>query len=245
MNVKHLVNKLKISSTYFLFIILITLTLLVYSLDDFSSEENLKDFYVNELYKNSTIKDNAVKVYDEHKKNCIIGSTTQTLDFSDGNRTIDCEIVLNTEKEEYGDAIIEEIIFKEDYNKIYPCTFLQCLFKKETLPVVLSKQGHDFLHNTKLFLVLGTIICGLLLLVLAETLTGGLKSVGSIFFIAGVNYFFTKYLADSNPFGQQFSRNISSMSASIQNILLVLFILGTVLLLSAFIIKFVDARKKK
>ncbi|MBW3019810.1 hypothetical protein KY334_00810 [Candidatus Woesearchaeota archaeon] len=185
----------KIISIYFMFLILIALTTTSYSLSSFSEEENLKEFYINVIYNGHSIHETAFNKYYAHKQNCLDGADTQILEFKDGNKTISCEVVLASNQEEYGNDIVRNVLFRENYERQFPCTFIQCIMNQETLPIIFSEQGNYFLKNIKMFLLLGTIINGLLVLIYTDKIRTVFRNLGYTFIIFGMPLFIIKYFS--------------------------------------------------
>jgi len=235
-------RKLRFTAVSILFFILISLAFLTVALENFSREDNMKNFIVDYSH---TFLDNETEYYDEYEKhhaNCQNGALEQTIEFSDENKTISCEKVLTTTKEKYFDVLVEEFVFKDLYKKNYPCTFIQCLTNKETIPVVFSEQGNYFLNNIKIFLLLGTIIITLLVAVLSQTIPAGFKNIGYVFAIVGAGYYFTKHLpiAEINLDGQSINPSLitNALISPIETAALIVFILGLILFLTGMILNY-------
>ena len=232
-NIKNSLRKLKASALYFLFVLLIGLTLSVYSLSNFSEEDNMRDYYKDVLLKDHNVHEVAEQNFDNHKENCLKGATEQFLPSNEGNKSISCEVILSSTKENYGNKIIENVLFKEEYEKTYSCTFIQCLMNKDTVPIIFSRQGHFYLNNIKLFLILGTVIGGLLLLISFDSVKLSFKTFGSVFFIVGISYFINKFMKFG---GDTISKTTSALSEPLNPILLTLFIIGSFLIIFSMFI---------
>jgi len=196
-----LLNKLKILIIYFMFITLIITSLLTFSFSYFSEKDVMKDFYISHYLNDSTLKEKGATLYDLHKQNCLKGYTEQIIPTNNGNKTVSCGIVLDssTTKFNYGLKIEEFVIFEDQYNKNYQCTFLQCLMSKENRKIIYTSQGNFYLNNVKMFLILGTIICGLLFLISFDHIKSALNAFGFAFFTIGSSFFISKL------FSSQFS----------------------------------------
>lgn len=232
-NIKKTLKKIKMSSLYFLFILLIGLTLAVYTLSNFSEENNMKNYYKNVLLENNNIPKVAEQIYDVQKENCLKGATEQFIQTQEGNKSINCEVILSSTKKNYGDKIIENVLFKEQYEKTYTCTFVQCIMNKDTMSIIFSKQGHFYLNNIKLFLILGTVIGGLLLLISFDKVRLAFKTFGSVFFFIGSSYFINKFLKFGNDV---ITDTTSALTNPLGPILLTLFIVGTFLIVFSIFI---------
>ncbi|MBW2998902.1 hypothetical protein KY321_05160, partial [Candidatus Woesearchaeota archaeon] len=245
---KEFFNQFKIISIYVMFLILISLTITSYALSAFSQEESLKGFYTEVLYKGHDIHDTAYGKYNEHRQNCLDGANTQILNFEDGEEEISCEIILITNKEEYGNEIVKNVLFKENYEKNYPCTFIQCIFNKETLPVIFSQQGNYFLRNIKMFLLLGTIISGLLVVIYTEKIRNIFRSLGFTLLIFGLPLFIIKYfsfilegsvkyfysLLYTGEIELNLAYTLNAMTSSLFPILITFLVLGVIFIIISF-----------
>ncbi len=181
-------RKIRFSALLALFVIMLSLTLIVFALEKFTEEEPLTEYITDYSLTQVGDVEELKELYDEHQPNCEKGALSQNVAFRDGNKTIECTKVLTSTRDSYPRVLIKEFVFKEVYEKKFPCTFLQCLTKKETMTIILSKEGHYFLNNIKTFLILGTLIIALLLAVLSETIPNGLKSIGMPLLLIGAGY---------------------------------------------------------
>lgn len=187
-------SKIRLYAIIIIFFILLSLTFIAFTLDSFTEEENMKSFIVNFQLSRITNSSDIEALYDIHLENCKNGAIEQKVKYGDSNRTLNCDDILASTKENYVSLIIEKFVFEDMYNRNYPCTFLQCFNKRETWPVIFSAQGRRFINSIKVFLVLGTIISALLVAVLSETVGKALKRVGWAFFIIGGAYFSINYI---------------------------------------------------
>lgn len=185
---KNILRRLRFSAILALFVIMLSLTLIVFALENFTKEEVLSEYLTDYSLTQVGDVENLKEMYDQHKPNCETGALDQNVAFRDGNKTIDCNKVLTATRDSYPRVLIKEFVFKEAYEKKFPCTFLQCLTNKETMTILLSREGHYFLNNIKTFLIIGTIIIALLVAVLSETIPIGLKSIGMPLFLVGGGY---------------------------------------------------------
>lgn len=84
---------------------------------------------------------------------------------------------------------INQTEFNSFYDHNYPCTPMHCLVKKETLPFIVSEQGHSFLLKMELPLIFGTILLIMLLVVLSKTIGSGVRNTGIVIVGIGTLYF--------------------------------------------------------
>jgi hypothetical protein len=160
----------------------------MFTLDRFTEEKNLKQFIINTTLSQVTNSSDIEQLYDIHAEGCRQGDLSEKITFNGQNRTISCDDILKTEKEKYVELVIEKLIFNDLYYKNYPCTFLECMTKKETVPVLLSSQGRHFINSLKMFLVIGAVIALLLVFVLSDGIAKALKTSGWAFFLIGGSY---------------------------------------------------------
>lgn len=183
--------ELFIASIALLFMIGLTLT--TFSLENFTREENLKPIVVNaQLIETDTSQYESLHAI--HKRNCEGRETSQTISLEGREVSILCSDILASTSKDYARLIIERVAFPQLYEKNYPCTFLQCLTKMETVQVIYSRQGNDFLNSTRFFLIFGTLILVLLVAVLSGTISGAVLNLGILFLVTGVNFFLEKLI---------------------------------------------------
>ena len=239
---KEILQKIQFSVITLLFFILLSASILSFALEKFTREENMKvfirNFAIEQFKDNSDIN----MLYDLHTAQCKAGALEQNVPFENENKTLSCDEILQTTKEDYPVLIIDKFVFSPMYEKNYPCTFFQCLTNKETLPIIFSRQGNFFLSNLKIFLVIGAIIAALLVAVLSETIPKGLKSIGYTFAVVGGGYYFVDMfpaasfsLAESPISPEQIS---SQLFGPIKTASLILLVIGVVLWLTGVGISF-------
>ncbi len=239
-------NRIRYSFVSMALFVLFSLMLVTISLIDFTAEDTLGEFFADELYQSNNLDKLSRDLFDEHKENCLLKDTVQTLPFNDINRTIGCMYVIDSTKETYGKTIVREVIFKELYDKKYQCTFVECLLSPETMGVIMSRQGNSHLQNTKTFLIFGTIICALLVLTLAPTVLAGINCIGWMLFLSGSSFITYKLFPNSSIIsmeGINSSAIISGLMAPINTLLMIFFGIGIIMIVSYHVFKYIDKKK--
>ena len=239
-------RRLRFSAILALFVIMLSLTLIVFALENFTKEEVLKEYLVDYSLTQVGDAEDLKELHDEHQTNCKAGALEHNVAFRDGNKTIECSKVLSSTREAYPRILIKEFFFKEVYEKQFPCTFLQCLTQKETMTIIISREGHYFLNNIKTFLVIGTLIIALLVAVLSETVSAGLKSIGMPLFLVGGGYALSYFYPLSGFLVKDPTLDaIKTSQTLLRPILIASFIMGTIGLIMVIVGLITKFKNKK
>jgi len=79
--------------------------------------------------------------------------------------------------------------FGSFYDQNFPCTPMHCLVNKETMPFIVSAQGHSFLLKMELPLIFGSILLIMLVFVLSRRIGTGCRNFGIVLAGIGSSYF--------------------------------------------------------
>lgn len=144
--------------------------------------------------------------------------------------------------------------FDTFYYKNYSCTFLDCI-KNISSPgdaaVFFSSTGNAFFSMLLMYVIIATVLSGIILLASIETWPGRLQSFGVEFLFIGVMYFLIPYgkQAALKQFPQEIlplvSRIVDTIFNSISTLLLIFFVAGLVLIAASFGIKYLAKKEEK
>lgn len=215
-----------------LLFIFIALSLLTFSLENITREENIYNFSSHAM----NTRDNLTfpELYEKNKESCEENQTSPTLKLNIGNKKLSCEKILSEEssKENYKIYITEDIM-EEQYKKDYSCSFVSCALNEPFFLV--SKEANDFYDRIKTFLVLGAVLIALLILVKSSSAINFMKQMGKPLFIMGLGYIFLKLPYAKNLIPSISASEISMMTQPIVLPLLIFLILGIILWAGGFI----------
>ncbi len=153
------------------------------------------------------------------------------------NLSIDCEEVKKLDEE----SIISYLagkIFDEFYFEKYDCDLLKCLENRK-FEYLLSFGFHEKILEATKYLIMATIVLGILYFISIEKFENKLLSFGTILILTSLPYFFidyTSFLIPKDLMSYEIKKVIIEALKESTSFLLYLFIVGTILLLTYFAI---------
>jgi len=144
--------------------------------------------------------------------------------------------------------------FDTFYYKNYNCSFIDCIkniSSPEDATVFFSSTGNEFFNKLLMYVIVATVLTGLIFLASIETWSGRFQSLGVEFLFIGIMYFLIPYAKDAaiKQFPQELlpliSRIIDIIFNSISSILLIFFVAGVVLIAISLGIKYLAKKKEE
>ena len=218
------------------------------SLIELTEYNNLKtvatDLFSKQLTENITTEE----IRQMHSLLLLQCADKETIELSLGekNVTLDCSKLRGIEAEDII-PFIATAAFDEIYYEEYECEFIQCLQKEEGLMVLASAHANNFFKSIQNFVLIGTIIGAVILFVSIKNWSGRLTGFGTLLIFTGIPYFFLGFFKGFIPaeVATVASPLVNQIMSSLSTKLLIIFIVGVILAISGYFLKYLSRKKTK
>jgi hypothetical protein len=217
-----------------LFILSLTLTILFLTLIKITNYETIKEIAIPMINTQLNLTPEQKTFALQYLKYKCENESKITFDIG-RNITIDCKDVFSLKEENLSNYLATKILDSVYFEK-YNCKFQECIEMKN-LMYFMSFDFNKSLSKIFNYLLLATIVFGIVYFVLIEKIENKLFSFATIFILTSLPYFFSDYLFSMLPIKIGSNEVLALILPKIKaqlDFLLYLFILGLVLLVFYF-----------
>lgn len=185
----------------FIFILSLSLFIIVWSLVEFTGYNTLKPLVTNLLstqLSQQIDQQYFIQIHSFLVNQCFIsGNETVEFRFVGENISLKCSDVKSSTSENFTE-LVSGSVFDSLYYKKYDCEFIECLKQsKENIFVLLSAYANNFLKNIQIYLLLGSVISGGVILLVNKTWSARLKEIGILMIFVGLPAFMLKSMKNT------------------------------------------------
>jgi hypothetical protein len=213
-----------------LFILSLTLTILLLTFIKITQYETIKEIAIPMISSRLNLTQEQKTLALQYLKYKCENESKITFDIG-RNITIDCKDVFSLKEENLSNYLATKILDSVYFEK-YNCKLLECIDMKNFM-YFMSFDFNKSLKEIFNYILISTILFGIVYFVLIETLENKLLSFATIFILTSLPYFFSGYLFSMLPIkidnNEIFALILPKIKAQL-DFLLYLFILGLVLL---------------
>lgn len=231
----------------FIFTTSLSLLIIVISLAEITSYENMKPVFVG-LAEKKILEGDAAKLAELHSQLAKSCEGKESIKIPTGSENIEvkCVDVVSSTPENIGN-VIATAMFDKVYYKKYNCNFIECIqLGGENLMVVASSTGNKFFQDSILYLSITTVLGVAIVFALNETYALRLKTVGKDCIGVGVMVFLillTNFVVPSFV-PAEFLPKISGFLNFVENSIMIRFAVVLVVGIVLFLIGFLIGREK-
>lgn len=214
----------------FFFVIFLSLSILLFSVYQFTSYDNIKPIAVQTIANvlSTEIDENQTAMFLSAAQLKCQGEDSITLDLAETNITLECEGIVKGDRETLKGEVMGQF-FENVYNSKYECKGVECFAKHPMF--FISSSANDLFFNYFVFMGMFSLILCLVLILAAPGWASKSNSLGFSFILVGVQFVVIYAMKFS------FQKNVWVGSLIMDNLLgfifmdfLVFFILGCVVL---------------
>ncbi|MFH0868622.1 MAG: hypothetical protein V1839_00165 [archaeon] len=232
-----------------LFMTFLSLTLMSYSLAEFTSYNIIEPAFESMAQEKISLNETQLESqYDGMKQMCSSPGTTELP--MTNNITIKCSDIAATTADKIP-ALMAKAVFDSVYYKKFDCSFITCL---RTLPaqdkasLLLTEKANEFYGKAWIYFLVAAFASGALLFAAAETWQSKFKSLGFCLFITGTPYILLKFLLKKfmpAETAAQAAPMVDAMINALSMKFLIAMFAGVVLIAIGFMIDFYEKKSNE